>query len=659
MWLEGFQVALNSSNLLWLLMGSAIGLVVGVLPGLGPTFGVALMMPFTFSLDPATGLIFLCAIHAACNYGDSFSSIMLNVPGGPGTVASCWDGYPMAKQGFAGRALGIATLSSLIGGGAAWLSLMLIARPITDFAMRLGAPEYFALGLMALGLISIGSKGETIKGLLLACLGLALSFVGEDPITGLTRRFSFGIPWMEAGIPIVVSTLGVFAVSQVIVMLGSGGSIAGVIEMKDSVLSGFGDVVKRPLTLLRSGALGWFIGILPALGVSLAGITTYLFEKKYSPVADNFGKGEPSGLIAAEVGKGACVIGDLIPTFTLGVPGSVTGAILMAALIIHGVEPGPRFLTSGVMPWTVFAGLLLAQLLFIPAGLLFGKWLAKIVYLPNALLAPVIMVLCFLGAYAERNYTFDLLLMVALGFVAYGLERMGYPIVCLVLGLILGPLIETNFHRAIGIGLGSYSVFVERPIAFTLLVITAVFLLWPFIADLASKSLHRSVVQSEAADSESKSDEQVSWSQMVVLLGLGAVLAVFLWDAQRYGPAVSLFPKIVSTVGLVLVALLLVSMGLSAKRKGWLKSSTVAPLVRLFSGALDWRWSVGMMVLYIVLVYAVGFALASGVYVVAMAWMMGYRRRWLTAGTGALVIVVVIAFARLLGIILPLGLLAG
>ena len=246
MWLEGFQIALSGTNVWWLLVGSCVGLVVGVLPGLGPTFGVALMLPFTFSLDPATALIFLCAIHAACNYGDSFSSFMLNVPGGPGTVATCWDGYPMAKQGFAGRALGISTLASLIGGVGAWLTLALLAKPITNFAVNLGAPEYFALGIMALGLISVGSKGETVKGLVMACVGLALSFIGDDPISGIGQRFGFGIPFLEAGIPIVVSTLGIFAIAQVIILIEEGGSIAETVEMNDSVWRGFVDVMKRP-----------------------------------------------------------------------------------------------------------------------------------------------------------------------------------------------------------------------------------------------------------------------------------------------------------------------------------------------------------------------------------------------------------------------------
>ena len=464
MWLEGFMNALSGTNLLWLTIGTGIGLIVGVLPALGANFAVALMLPFTFGMNPVTAIIFLVAIHASCNYGDSVASIVVNVPGGPGTVATCWDGYPMAQQGRAGKALGIATLSSFIGGAGTWLFLAVLVGPITKFALAIGAPEYFALGVMALGLISVASKGETIKGLIMALFGLALSCVGQDEATGLSFRFAYGIPSLEAGIPIVVSTLGIFALSQVIVLLEEGGTVAKAVEIKDSILSGFPEVIKRPLTLLRAGAVGWFIGVLPALGVSVAGILAYFTEKKYSKEGPQFGKGAPAGLIAAEVGKGACVVGDLIPTFTLGIPGSVTGAILMGALILQGIEPGPRFLMMGAMPYTVFAGMVLAQATFLISGVLLGKFFIRVVYLPNAIIAPIIAVLTFLGAFAERNNQFDIFLALVFGLLGYTLDKLKYPAVCFVLGLIMGPLVEANFHRSLGISFGSYSIFFHRPI---------------------------------------------------------------------------------------------------------------------------------------------------------------------------------------------------
>ena len=340
---------------------------------------------------------------------------------------------------------------------------------------------------MALSLISVGSKGETVKGIMMACLGLGLSFVGSDPVTGLVDRFAFGVPILAAGIPIVVSTLGVFAIAQAISLLGEGGTIAGeTAEFKDSVFEGLGDVVRRPLTLFRAGEVGLWVGILPALGVSLAGIASYLFEKKYSKEAEDFGKGAPAGLLAAETGKGACVVGDLIPTFTLGVPGSVTGALLMAALIVHGIAPGPMFLLSGAMPYAVFMGIILAQAVFLVSGLVLAKYMAKVVFVPNAILAPAIVVICVLGSYAERNSVWDIMMMFGFGLLAYALDKAGYSVVCLVLGLILGNLVETNFHRALSISEGSPAIFLTRPMALAMLVITALFLLGPWISAAVS-----------------------------------------------------------------------------------------------------------------------------------------------------------------------------
>ncbi|MDO9066494.1 MAG: tripartite tricarboxylate transporter permease, partial [Chloroflexota bacterium] len=333
----------------------------------------------------------------------------------------------------------------------------------------------------ALSLISIGAEGNLSKGLIMGCLGLILSFVGSDPVTGGTDRFSFGSLSLAAGIPIVVSTLGIFALAQVFDLLGQGSSIAGeMVRIKDSVLAGFGDVLRRPMTVLRAGLVGMYIGILPALGVSLAGITAYLVEKKYSSEKDQFGKGAPSGLIAAEVGKGCCVVGDLIPTFALGVPGSITGAILMGALIIHGVSPGPTFLLSGVMPYAIFAGIILAQVAFTLAGIPLARVCSYLVYVPNALLAPMIAFLCFFGAYVERNSMPDILVMIAFGVFGYVVRRMGYSVVCLILGLIMGPLVEANFHRTLGMGFGSFGVFFTRPIAVSLILITLLFIGWPY-----------------------------------------------------------------------------------------------------------------------------------------------------------------------------------
>ncbi len=661
MWVEGFMNALSGMNILWLFLGSAIGLVVGVLPVLGAAFGVALALPFTFGMDPAGAIILLCAIHASCNYGDSITSILLNIPGSAATVASCWDGYPLAQQGRGGEALGIATFSSFIGGLAVWLMFVLLVSPITKIALSFGSPEYFALMIMALGLISVAANGETLKGLIMVCMGLALSAVGQDEVLGTTYRFTYGIPWLEAGIPIVVSTLGIFAIPQVIEMLEEGGTVAKCVEAKDSVLRGAMAPFRRPLTLLRAGSVGAFVGILPALGTGLAGIAAYLTEKKYSKEASQFGKGAPAGLVAAEVGKGACVIGDLVPTFTLGVPGSVTGAILLAALIMQGIQPGPKFLLSGSLPYTVIAGLLLAQATFLIIGLLVGKQLCRIVYLPNTILAPVLTILVFLGAYETQNSAFDILLSLIFGLFAYVLTKLGYPIVCLVLGLILGGITEANFIRALGESFGSYAVFVTRPIALSMIVITALFMAGPYLIYF----LRRHRKQSAGFIEEALGGEEASHGykgELVLLLILAFVFITFLYTARSYSPLVKLFPNVFCGAGLgfTIWRLSIIITRVFASHSWGGVESLPSPPFSFFHGSLSWKWSIGSMFGYVFSIYLFGFIVASALYIVGIVIIMSGRQKWwLAILTGFLVGVGLLVLAKTARLLFPVGLLTG
>ncbi len=493
MWLQGFTMAFQPESILYLLIGTAIGLVVGALPGLGPLFGVALMLPFTFGMSPATAIIFLVAIHAATAYGDSIASILINTPGGPGSVAACWDGYPMAKKGKAAIALGISTFGSLLGGIIGWLTLVAIAPVLTAFAIQIGAPEYFMLGMMALSLLAIAAKGENVRGLILGGVGLLLAFVGQDPIEGLNYRFTFGSIFLEDGLPLVPVTVGVFALSQAIVLAQEGGAIAEVFHATGSVWQGALEVVRRPLTILRGGIIGILLGIMPALGISTANIIAYLVEKRSSKEPETFGEGNPAGLLAPETSKSACVVGDLIPTFTLGIPGSATTAILLVALTIHGLEPGPRFFLSGAEPYAVFVGILLAQIAFFVSGMFLARYFAKIVIVPNALLVPVIVLLSFVGAFAIRNRIEDVVITIGFGMVGYFFHKLKWPTACLVLGLVLGHLVESNFHRALRIGDDTISIFLTRPIALAFLIATVLFLLWPYLTPSFARVFNRGI----------------------------------------------------------------------------------------------------------------------------------------------------------------------
>lgn len=485
--LQGVLVAITPPTILWLLLGNGIGLVLGILPAIGGPVAVVLFLPFTYGMDLSTALVFLMGIYASVQYGDSITSILLNIPGGPSTYASCWEGYPMTRRGEGARALGIATFGSMIGGLFGCVGMVSLAWPLTILAMKIGPPEYFALGVMALTLISIASKGETLKGLIMGCLGLALSFIGNDPVSGFVDRFSFGSVYLAGGIPFLTVILGVFAVAQIIRMLEEGGSTVQEASPKLTILAaltGFLDVLRHPFTVIRSLGIGIYIGILPVLGPGTATVMSYIIEKKYSREKEQFGQGAPSGLVATEISKGCCSIADMIPTFMLGIPGSITGAIIMAAFILHGIQPGPQFLLAGSTPYVVFAGIILTQIIFVIIGLPLIKVIGYVVKVPNTLLAPVLTVLCFIGAFVDRNITLDILLMIAFGVFGYALDRLKYPLISLVIGLLIGPLVEENFHRTLGMGYGSFNLLWTRPIAISFFIITFLFLAWPFIKAL-------------------------------------------------------------------------------------------------------------------------------------------------------------------------------
>ncbi|HVO92285.1 MAG TPA: tripartite tricarboxylate transporter permease [Terriglobales bacterium] len=460
--------------------GSAFGMVIGALPGLGPLFGVALMLPLTFGMPPATAIIFLTAVHAATAYGDSFASIMINAPGGVGSVASCWDGYPMAQQGKAGVAMGISTFGSFIGGVTGWISLVLLSPLLIMVAVHMGPPEYFMVAIMALSLLALASGEQPLKGLFLGGIGLLLSFIGRDPITA-EARFTFGITYLEDGLPLAAVVLGLFALSQALVLSQEEGSISQ-FRTIGNIWHGFLEVLKFPATVARASVVGIFMGVLPALGLSSANVVAYFVEKRAAKDPEKFGQGDSRGLLAPEIAKNACIVGDLIPTFALGIPGSSVTAIFLAAMIMHGLQPGPEFFSrSGALPYTVFAGILLAQVSFFIMGLLFARQFAKAVLIPNALLVPIIVVLSFVASLALRGDVEDIVVTFVFGFLGYLMSIYRYPAACVVLGLVLGDLVEANFQRSLLIGRGSYLIFFTRPLSLTLFILTVLMLVWPYL----------------------------------------------------------------------------------------------------------------------------------------------------------------------------------
>lgn len=664
LWVEGAQIALSPNNMMWLFFGSLVGLFVGILPAIGGGSAVAVMLPLTFGLDPITGVIFLVAIHATAHYGDSISSILINVPGGVSTVASCWDGYPLSQKGQGGRAIGIATIGSFFGGFVSWLVLIAIARPITTFAMGFGAPEYCALGIMAMMLVGIASKESILKGILMACLGLILSFVGQDPISGVVERFTFGLSGLMAGIPIVPACLGIFAISEMMhIAQESSGTIAkeGIL-FNDSVLSGFADVIKRPFTLIRAWVVGFWIGILPALGTSLAGISAYLTEQSFSKEGKSFGKGNPAGLLAAEVGKGSCLVGDLIPTFTLGIPGSVTCALLMVALTVHGITPGPLFMSKGSMPYAIFTGIVLAQAVCIISGLTLAKWFAYVLYVPVSIVISIVISLCFVGAFSGSGNFDDIVIMLGIGILTYGLKRINYPSVCLILGIILGPLIETNCQKSLIIEFGSWMVFLHRPITITILGLTVLFVLFPYVEPVLRR-LSRLLVKAEMpkngvelTEECAPSSEHSAKAELVFLVLILAGGLILLSEASKYSPAVRLFPNYVIIVMLVVALLRLFVLGSQIFKKGFQMPKAEGHRGERKTGII-WYWSVIGFIGYISLTWIVGLVVATPVYVLILSWAMGYRRWRVILGVAAGNALFLLFLTRVFGFFLPRGIL--
>lgn len=649
--LQGASVAATPPVFLWLILGTGIGLLIGVLPAIGGTIAVVLFLPFTYGMDLATSLAFLMSIYAATQYGDSITSILLNIPGGPSTVASCWEGYPMARRGEGARALGIATFGSMVGGLFGCIGMVSLAYPLTILAMKIGPPEYFALGIMALTLISIASKGETLKGLLMGCVGLSLSFIGNDPVAGFLDRFAFGSVYLAGGIPFLTVILGAFAVAQIIRMQEEGGTT--VQESKPhltirAALNGFLDILRHPMTLVRSLGIGIYIGILPVLGPGTATVMAYVVEKQYSRESERFGQGAPSGLVATEVAKGCCSIGDMIPTFMLGVPGSITGAVIMAAFILHGVQPGPQFLLAGSTPYIVFASIILAQILIVLTGLPLIKVIGHVVRIPNSLLAPILTVLCFIGAFVERNIALDIFVMILFGIFGYGLSRLNYPLISLIIGIIIGPLVEDNFHRTLGMGYGSLGMFWTRPITVSFFLITFLFLAWPFAKDLIWPV--RGKTSKPAESSVKKSDpENTTWGEIILLIGLGAFALILVLQGANYPGVIGLFPRITGYLMLALIACRFASLFFGHAQI----ASIRWPKIALGRDSMFWGWSLGTLIGYYLLIYLAGFTGATVIYLIAIPALLRYHRRVLILILGGGVSCAMAVFVKLLHIVFP------
>jgi len=489
--MDGFKSILTSpSAILWCLLGITIGTLVGALPGVGPTTGIAILLPLTFGLNPLDALILMMSVYNGAMYGGRISSILINVPGDAAAVVSTFDGYPLAQQGKAGYALTLSAVASFIGGTLGFVGLAFLSPTIARGALVFGPPEYFTLMLFALIATSGLAEKRPFKAIVSTLLGLMIALIGMDSVTG-EPRLTFGLLELWDGIDFVVVAIGVFGMSEVLLRLETGSAmqeIAAKLPFK-SLFPNIKEIVSNFSAIARGSLIGFFVGVLPGAGATIATFLAYSAEKKVSRNPERFGMGVPQGLSAPEAANNASVGGALIPTFSLGIPGSGTTAILLGGLMMVGLKPGPlMFQESGDVIWAAIAGFCVANILLLILNTVFVPFFAIAIQKADPYMAPLIAVLCSLGVYMMNNSLFDIGLMIFFGFVGYFMRKCQFPIAPLILGLILAPMIEKSMRQALSMSGNDYSIFVMRPISLVFLVLSIILLFLPIIKKLYNRN---------------------------------------------------------------------------------------------------------------------------------------------------------------------------
>ncbi|MBO0663132.1 tripartite tricarboxylate transporter permease [Jiella sp. MQZ9-1] len=476
-----------------MIVGTALGIIIGALPGLGSVVGLSICLPFTFGMDTVPSLALLLGVYCGSVYGGSISAILINSPGTPQSAATVLDGYPMALQGLAGKALGWSTASSVAGGLISCIVLIVAAPQLAHFATRFGSIEVFALILMALTCIAAVSRGSMLKGLSMGSAGIFLSLIGTDPVTG-AARFTFGIQFFTAGLDLISVVIGLFAVSEAFTRLAQDGKNESVFSGVRLMLPSLSEWKGRIGNLLRSSAIGCFIGALPGTGAATAAFISYATAKQLSPRRDNFGKGEPDGVIAAESSNNAVTGSAMIPTLALGIPGDVVTAIVLSAMVVHGITPGVRLMSEHLdVVNAIFAVLVIINILMLilafPIVRLFGKLLA----IPESYVMTGVIVFSLIGAITVRGNALDGVVAVAFGVFGYALRRGGYPLAPFVIGLVLGPQFEENLRRGLLLSDGDILSFPTHSwIALVLFLVTAGLILFGPLQTLISGRFARS-----------------------------------------------------------------------------------------------------------------------------------------------------------------------
>ncbi|MCR4425929.1 MAG: tripartite tricarboxylate transporter permease [Firmicutes bacterium] len=484
----GFRQALTPVNLLWLGAGGLLGTIVGMLPGLGPATGVAVLIPITYGMNPTTALITMAAIYYGAMFGGSRSSIMLNIPGCSSAIATCFDGYPMTQNGEAGKALATSAIASFVGGTISTVMTVFLTLPVANAALKFGPAEMFSVMLFALTATVALSQGSIVKGFVSMSIGFMLSTIGIDAQTGL-RRFTLGIGELLDGVDFLVVMIGLYAVAEVFRNYAavdrkyqiSTRSIGRVVMTRE-------DLKKSIMPMLRNSPLGFVVGVLPGMGGSIATMMAYALEKQLSKHPERFGRGAIEGVAAPEAANNAASSGAMVPLLTMGIPGSGTTAVMLGALMMLGVRPGPLlFQQHPEIAWGVIASMILGNLILLVINLPLVVPLVKLLNIPQRILMPIILGLAFTGTYPINYSTFDFLLLSLFGLVGYAMSKLDIPIPPLVLALILGSNTEQSLRRALTISNGNPMTFFEKPISFAFIILAVLSLVYSFMREAKSR----------------------------------------------------------------------------------------------------------------------------------------------------------------------------
>jgi len=483
----GFSVALQPVNLWYCFVGVFIGTLIGVLPGIGPVGTMSLLLPLTFKATPESAIIMLAGIYYGSMYGGSTTSILVNIPGEAASAVTCLDGYQMARQGRAGAALGIAAFGSFIAGTFAIIGLMLLAPPLSEFALRFGPPEYLSLMFLGLTILVYLAHGSILKALLMATLGIMLACIGSDPIN-MKPRLTFGQMDLIDGVGLVPVLMGLFGISEVLLNIERAVLRDTVTTDIRGLLPTAKDWAESKWALIRGTVIGFFLGILPGGGGIIASFFTYALEKRLSKHPERFGKGAIEGVAAPEAANNAAAGGAFIPLLTLGIPTNAVIALLLGAFMIHGIQPGPLLMKQHPgMFWGVVASMYIGNMMLLVLNLpLIGIWV-KVLKVPYKILFPLILLFCLIGVYSISNTVFDIYVMIFFGVVGYLMNKFEYEPSPLVLAYVLGPMLENSLRKSLIMSRGDFSIFFVRPLSAVFLVLALLILVSPLIPGIRKK----------------------------------------------------------------------------------------------------------------------------------------------------------------------------